>query len=175
MWAYGARREGRTPTLLREPDFESGASASSAIRAKPKSRGATSNMKSNKGQSSKAPGYPSFIWRKGGARILENSASLKGGLSHMTEVQCVTCGQAGEPITDPLFMGKLEAEIKSKVCKPCWKKWESMRVMVINEYQVNLGDESGRELVKKQMKAFLKLDGEQADTSKLDQNYRPQS
>src|SRR6185503_4957554 len=61
MWAYGARREGRTPTLLREPDFESGASASSAIRAKPKSRGATSNMKSNKGQSSKAPGYPSFI------------------------------------------------------------------------------------------------------------------
>ncbi len=31
----GARREGRTPTLLREPDFESGASASSAIRAYP--------------------------------------------------------------------------------------------------------------------------------------------
>ncbi len=29
----GARRENRTPTLLREPDFESGASASSAIRA----------------------------------------------------------------------------------------------------------------------------------------------
>ena len=29
----GAQREGRTPTLLREPDFESGASASSAIRA----------------------------------------------------------------------------------------------------------------------------------------------
>ena len=93
----------------------------------------------------------------------------------MTQVQCITCGQAGEPITDPLFMGKLEAEIKSKVCKPCWKKWESMRVMVINEYQVNLGDENGRELVKKQMKTFLKLDGEKADTSKLDQNYRPQS
>jgi Fe-S cluster biosynthesis and repair protein YggX len=93
----------------------------------------------------------------------------------MADVQCVTCGQAGEPITDTLFMGKLETEIKAKVCKPCWKKWESMRVMVINEYQVNLGDESGRELVKKQMKAFLKLGGEQADTSKLDQNYRPQA
>jgi hypothetical protein len=35
-----------------------------------------------------------------------------------------------------------------------------------------LGEESGRELVKKQMKAFLKI-GEQADTGKLDQNYRP--
>lgn len=93
----------------------------------------------------------------------------------MTEVQCVTCGQTAEAITEPLFMGKLETEIKSKVCKPCWKKWESMRVMVINEYQVNLGDESGRELVKKQMKAFLKIGPEQADTTKLDQNYRPQS
>jgi len=92
----------------------------------------------------------------------------------MTQVQCVTCGQPGEPITETLFMGRLEAEIKAKVCRPCWKKWESMRVMVINEYQVNLGDESGRELVKQQMKAFLKL-GEQADTSKLDQNYRPPS
>ena len=90
----------------------------------------------------------------------------------MADVQCITCGQAGEAITDMLFLGKLEAEIKAQVCKPCWKKWEGMRVMVINEYQVNLGDESGRELVKKQMKAFLKL-GEQTDTAKLDQNFRP--
>ena len=91
----------------------------------------------------------------------------------MADVQCVTCGQAGETITDPLFMGKLESEIKAKVCKPCWKKWEGMRVMVINEYQVNLGDESGRELVRKQMKAFLKLEG-QADTSKIAENFRPE-
>ena len=90
----------------------------------------------------------------------------------MAEVACVTCGQTGEAISSPLFLGKLETEIKAKVCLSCWKKWEGMRVMVINEYQVNLGDESGRELVKKQMKAFLKL-GEQTDTSKLDQNYRP--
>ena len=33
----------------------------------------------------------------------------------MADVQCVTCGQSGEPITDPLFMGKLETEIKAKV------------------------------------------------------------
>ena len=89
-------------------------------------------------------------------------------------VQCVKCGKEGEPITAALFMGRLETEIKAKVCQPCWKEWEGMRVMVINEYQVNLGEESGRELVKKQMKAFLKL-GEQTDTGKLDQNYRPQA
>ncbi|MBM4122651.1 MAG: Fe-S cluster protector protein [Nitrospira sp.] len=87
-------------------------------------------------------------------------------------VSCVKCGKEGEPITDTLFMGKLEAEIKAKVCKGCWKQWEGMRVMVINEYQVNLGEESGRDLVKKQMKAFLNL-GEAADTAKLQENYKP--
>ena len=48
-----------------------------------------------------------------------------------------------------------------------------MKTMVINEYQINLGDESGRDLLKKQMRAFLKL-GEAVDTSKLQQSYRPQ-
>lgn len=92
----------------------------------------------------------------------------------MADVACVTCGQTGEAITANLFLGKLESEIKSKVCVGCWKKWEGMRVMVINEYQVNLGDESGRELVRKQMKAFLKL-GEAVDSSKVAENYRPAS
>ena len=92
----------------------------------------------------------------------------------MADVACVTCGQNGEAISAPLFLGKLENEIKAKVCLSCWKKWEAMRVMVINEYQVNLGDEGGRDLVRKQMKAFLKL-GEQADTSKVAENYRPPS
>ena len=92
----------------------------------------------------------------------------------MAEVACVTCGQNGEAITTPLFLGKLEQEIKAKVCTGCWKKWEGMRVMVINEYQVNLGDESGRELVRKQMKAFLKL-GEQVDSSKVAENFKPPS
>ncbi|MEX5213572.1 MAG: Fe(2+)-trafficking protein [Nitrospiraceae bacterium] len=90
----------------------------------------------------------------------------------MAQVQCQCCGQAGDSITDPIFLGRLEAEVKAKVCLACWKKWEGMRVMVINEYHINLGDESGRDLLKKHMKAFLKL-GESTDTAKLAENYRP--
>lgn len=90
----------------------------------------------------------------------------------MAQVQCVKCGNQGDAITDNLFMGRLETEIKAKVCQTCWKAWENMRVMVINEYQVNLGEESGREFIKKQMRAFLNM-GDTADTSKLQQNYRP--
>ena len=39
----------------------------------------------------------------------------------MADVQCVTCGQAGEAITDPLFIGKLEAEIKPRSANPAGK------------------------------------------------------
>jgi Fe-S cluster biosynthesis and repair protein YggX len=118
----------------------------------------------------------SFHCAKAGATITTCSYVLSNCTreDEMTEVECVTCGQKGEAITDMLFLGKLESEVKAKVCKACWKKWEGMRVMVINEYQINLGDETGRDLVRNQMKAFLKL-GETSDTSKLDQNYRPPS
>lgn len=88
-------------------------------------------------------------------------------------VHCVKCEKDGEPITATLFMGKLETEIKSKICQPCWKEWENMRVMVINEYHINLGDENGREMIKKHMRSFLKM-GDAIDTAKVQENFRPQ-
>ena len=75
----------------------------------------------------------------------------------MDQVQCVRCGNLGDPINEPLYLGKLETSVKSSICAACWGEWVKMRVMVINEYQVNLGDESGRALVKEQMLSFLKL------------------
>ena len=58
--SFGARREGRTPTLSPEPDFESGASASSAIRACPQPHReilnrCVSSMPPSEGQSGSMP------------------------------------------------------------------------------------------------------------------------
>ena len=75
----------------------------------------------------------------------------------MAQVQCVRCGSLGEAITESLFLGKLEAQVKADICAPCWAEWVKMRVMVINEYRVNLGEESGRALLREQMLSFLKL------------------
>jgi Fe-S cluster biosynthesis and repair protein YggX len=83
--------------------------------------------------------------------------AAKSEASIMQEVQCVRCGNLSAPITEPLYLGKLESQIKAAVCAACWAEWVKMRVMVINEYQVNLGDESGRALVKEQMLSFLNL------------------
>lgn len=78
----------------------------------------------------------------------------------MPEITCLKCGQTAEMISENLFLGKLEKEIKKNVCSTCWNEWTrpgGVKTMVINEYQLNLGDESGRDALRKQMRAFFKL------------------
>ena len=66
----------------------------------------------------------------------------------MPEIQCLRCEQTTEMITEALFMG---------ICWNEWNKPGGVKTMVINEYQLNLGDENGRAALKKQMRAFFKL------------------
>ncbi len=78
----------------------------------------------------------------------------------MPEISCLKCEKTAERITENLFMGKLEEEIKNNVCKDCWDEWNKpggVKTMVINEYRLNLGDESARATLKNQMRAFFKL------------------
>ena len=84
----------------------------------------------------------------------------------MAKIYCKKCDKEADVITDNLFMGKLEAEVKEKVCQACWDEWAGpggTKTMVINEYQLNLGDESARETLKKQMRIFLKMDDTEAE------------
>ncbi|RMH06290.1 MAG: Fe-S cluster protector protein [Nitrospirae bacterium] len=84
----------------------------------------------------------------------------------MPVIQCTRCGQQAEMMTENLFLGKLETEIKNNVCQACWNEWSrpgGVKTMVINEYQLNLGDESGRQALKKQMRAFFKLPNADAE------------
>ncbi|RMH33042.1 MAG: Fe-S cluster protector protein [Nitrospirae bacterium] len=78
----------------------------------------------------------------------------------MPEIQCSRCGKTAEMMTENLFLGKMEQEIKEHVCQDCWNEWNrpgGVKTMVINEYHLNLGDESARNTLKQQMRAFFKL------------------
>ena len=78
----------------------------------------------------------------------------------MPEIQCLRCEKTAEMMSENLFLGKLEKEIKKNVCPDCWNEWNrpgGVKTMVINEYHLNLGDESARETLKNQMRAFFKL------------------
>ena len=74
---------------------------------------------------------------------------------------CSKCGKPGESVEEPLYMGKIEPLIKTNVCLPCWIEWTNMRVMVINELRLNLGEPSAREQLKDQMWTFLSLPKEE--------------
>ena len=70
------------------------------------------------------------------------------------------CEHTAEQMTEQLFLGKMEEEIKHNTCRNCWTEWNKpggVKTMVINEYRLNLGDEQGRATLRKQMRAFLKL------------------
>ena len=41
----------------------------------------------------------------------------------MSEISCLKCETTAEMMTDNLFLGKLEQEIKKNVCQNCWNEW----------------------------------------------------
>ena len=76
----------------------------------------------------------------------------------MPEIQCLRCEKQAEMMTENLFLGKLEKDIKKNVCQECWNEWNrpgGVKTMVINEYHLNLGEESARDTLKNQMRAFF--------------------
>jgi len=80
----------------------------------------------------------------------------------MPEIQCLRCDKTAEMMTENLFLGKLEKDVKKNVCQDCWNEWNrpgGVKTMVINEFQLNLGDENAREKLKNQLRSFFKLPG----------------
>ncbi|MBI3994845.1 MAG: Fe(2+)-trafficking protein [Nitrospirae bacterium] len=77
----------------------------------------------------------------------------------MADVKCVHCLQTREGITGYAYGGPLEAEIKSKICNPCWKEWKGMSIKIINEYRLDLNDPNANKMLIEQMRAFLNMPG----------------
>ena len=75
----------------------------------------------------------------------------------MPEVTCVRCGQRREAIQGVPYGGKIGAELKAKICDPCWKEWYAQSIKIINEYHLSLRDAKSRDFLATQMKIFLKL------------------
>ena len=52
----------------------------------------------------------------------------------MAQIHCRKCDKDSDSITDNLFMGKLEAEVKEKVCQTCWNEWADF--LIVGAYAV---------------------------------------
>ena len=54
---------------------------------------------------------------------------------------CSRCQLTGEAIAeDSAVPDELSRQIRERICQRCWKEWEDMEVMVINELRLNFID-----------------------------------
>ncbi len=75
----------------------------------------------------------------------------------MSTITCSRCGQTAEPMTSCDFGGALGETLLANTCPACWKEWEGQRVIVINEYRLNLGNPDHFATLMRAMKEFLNL------------------
>ena len=71
-------------------------------------------------------------------------------------VACVRCGRPDAPaLPRPPLPGATGQEVVTKTCADCWKEWEAMEVMVINELRLNFMDPRAQDVLERHMRSFL--------------------
>jgi Fe-S cluster biosynthesis and repair protein YggX len=75
----------------------------------------------------------------------------------MSTLTCSRCGREAEGLENPPMPGPLGAKVHESVCAACWKEWQAMEVMVINELRLNFMDPGAQKILDRQMLEFLGL------------------
>ena len=77
----------------------------------------------------------------------------------MTTVDCSRCKLEAESAPAELPLPPDLAElVQSRVCERCWKEWQDMEVMVINELRLNFLEPASQEILHSKMKEFFELE-----------------
>jgi Fe-S cluster biosynthesis and repair protein YggX len=73
-------------------------------------------------------------------------------------VECSRCGRTAAALTGPApLSAKLAAKVRDNVCADCWREWQGMEVMVINELQLNFMDPKAQDVLNDHMREFFGL------------------
>lgn len=71
---------------------------------------------------------------------------------------CTRCSRADAPaLSRAPIPGPVGRELLQRVCADCWREWQKMEVMVINELRLNFMDPGAQETLDGHMRAFLSL------------------
>ncbi|MCB1032968.1 MAG: Fe(2+)-trafficking protein [Acidobacteria bacterium] len=70
---------------------------------------------------------------------------------------CSRCHQDKAPLAKAPFPGPVGAEVLARTCADCWREWEAMEVMVINELRLNFMDPEAQDVLTRHMREFLEL------------------
>jgi Fe-S cluster biosynthesis and repair protein YggX len=72
---------------------------------------------------------------------------------------CIRCGRSEGQLGGPPIPGEIGKELVEKTCTSCWREWQNVEVMVINELRLNFMDPRAQEILSQHMREFLMLDG----------------
>jgi Fe-S cluster biosynthesis and repair protein YggX len=56
--------------------------------------------------------------------------------------------------------GRLGREIFERVSQEAWDEWAEMQIKIVNEYRLDLSEKESRDILSRQLRAFLNLDGD---------------
>ena len=86
----------------------------------------------------------------------------------MSEVQCVRCGKAGQPLPAAPLNNDLGRRVHAEICQTCWGEWLKYQTMLINHYGLNVRDADAKTFLMENMEKFLFSTGEteEVDTSR---------
>lgn len=74
-------------------------------------------------------------------------------------VACARCGRPDAPALERAPLpGAFGREIAERVCADCWREWQRVEVMVINELRLNFMDPGAQRVLDQQMRQFFLLD-----------------
>lgn len=72
-------------------------------------------------------------------------------------VHCVRCRQEKPGLDRQVYPGELGERIQRSICADCWREWQQMEVMVINELRLNFMQPESQDILVQQMREFLCL------------------
>ena len=74
------------------------------------------------------------------------------------DVKCARCRRVAPGLSkSPHLPESLATEVMRNVCGECWKDWEAMEVMVINEHRLNFIDPAAADILHRHLREFLAI------------------
>ncbi len=72
---------------------------------------------------------------------------------------CRRCKAKSAPLEGDLHLPEdLAKLVRDTVCAACWREWQEMEVIVINELRLNFMDPAAQDILHRRMKEFLELE-----------------
>lgn len=81
----------------------------------------------------------------------------------MPDIQCLRCGRTGAQLQRAPLRTELGERIHASICQSCWDEWLRYQTALINHYGLDVREREARDLLTRNMEAFLFGGGEETE------------